>query len=81
MQNFTTTRLIVRGASQKKNPQGVASTPPPARARVNGRISDFDGAGSFALAQLVQRLLAKKNSLVLKCRHFEFVDPCDVIFT
>ena len=29
---------------------------------------DLDGAVSFALAQLVQKLLAK-HSLVLKCRH------------
>ena len=40
---------------------------------------DLDGALSFALAQLVQKLLAK-NSLVLKYRHFDFFDPCDVIF-
>ena len=40
---------------------------------------DIDRAVSFALAQLVQKLLAK-NSLVLKCRHFDFFYPRDVIF-
>ena len=39
---------------------------------------DLDGALSFALTQLVQKVLAK-NSLVRKYRHFDF-DPCDVIF-
>ena len=40
---------------------------------------DLDGALSFALAHLVQKLLAK-NSLALRSRHFEVFDPCDVIF-
>ena len=40
---------------------------------------DLDGALSFALAQLVQKVLAK-NLLNLKYRHFYFFDPCDVIF-
>ena len=40
---------------------------------------DLDGALSFALAHLVQKLLAK-NSLALRSRHFDFFDPCDVIF-
>ena len=40
---------------------------------------NFDGALSFALTQLGQKLLAK-NSLALRSRHFDFFDPCDVIF-
>jgi len=40
---------------------------------------DLDGALSFALAHLVQKLLVK-NSLALSRRHFDFFDPCDVIF-
>ena len=40
---------------------------------------DLDGANIFTLARLVQKSLAK-NSLVLKCRYFYFLDPCDVIF-
>ena len=35
---------------------------------------DLDGIVSFALAQLVQKL-STKNSLVLKCRHFDFFTP------
>ena len=41
---------------------------------------DLDGAPSFALTRLVQKLLAK-NSLVRKYRHFDFLDPCDVFLT
>ena len=33
----------------------------------------------FALTQVVQKLLTK-SSLVLKCCHFDFFDPCNVIF-
>ena len=40
---------------------------------------DLVGALSFALTQLVQKLLAE-SSLVRKCRHVDFFDPCDVIF-
>ena len=40
---------------------------------------DLDGVVIFALTRLVQKLLANKNSLVLKCRYFDFY-PCDVIF-
>ena len=40
---------------------------------------DFDGALSFALTQLGQKLLAK-NSFALRSRHFDVFDPCDVIF-
>ena len=40
---------------------------------------DLDGALSFALTQLVQKLLTN-NCLALRSRHFDFVDPCDVIF-
>ena len=41
---------------------------------------DLDGAVSFALPCLVQKLLAK-NSLVLKCRHFDFFTPVTSFFT
>ena len=55
MQNFSTIRLIVRGASQKT--QGVESPPLPARARVkNGIIKCFDDENS--IARLHERLLA-----------------------
>ena len=37
MQNFSTIRLIVRGASQK-NLRGGGINPPPARARANLRV-------------------------------------------
>ena len=40
---------------------------------------DFDGALSFALTQLGQKLLAK-TSLALRSRHFDVFDPCEVIF-
>ena len=40
---------------------------------------DLDGALSFALAYFVQKVLVK-NSLALRSRHFDFFDPCDVIF-
>ena len=39
---------------------------------------DLDGALSFALTQLAQKLLAE-NSLPFRSRHFDFFDPCDVI--
>ena len=39
---------------------------------------DLDGALSFALAHLVQKLT--QNFLALRSRHFDFFDPCDVIF-
>ena len=45
--------------------------------RINER--DLDGALSFALTQLVQKLMAK-NSFALRRRHFDFFEPCDVIF-
>ena len=48
--------------------------------RINEGISRGSGALSFTLTQLVQMLLAK-NFLVLKCRHFDFLDPSDIIFT
>ena len=44
---------------------------------MNKRI--FDGALSFVLTQLGQKLLAK-NSIALRSRHLEFFNPCDVIF-
>ena len=37
---------------------------------------DLDGIVFFFLARLVQKLLAKKNSLVLEYRYFDFVDLC-----
>ena len=40
---------------------------------------DLDGALSFALAHLVQTILTQ-SSLTLRSRHFDFFDPCDVIF-
>ena len=39
---------------------------------------DLDGALSFALAQLIQKIA--KHSLVFKYRHFYLFDPCDVIW-
>ena len=44
------------------------------------RREDLDGAESFALTHLVQKLLAK-NSIVLKCRHFDFLTPVTSFFT
>ena len=41
---------------------------------------DLDGALSFALAHLVQKLLSK-NSLVRKCRDFDFLTPVTSFLT
>ena len=42
---------------------------------------DLDGAVIFVLYSLVSSKLIGENSLLLKCRYFDFFDPCSVIFT
>ena len=56
MQNFSTIRLIVRGASQK-NLRGGGINPPPARARVNFNLCNCGATiqmSPFAQAALLK---------------------------